>query len=81
MDGYLWKNDKILLMLDGIAKVNGNSYAGCWDVLAWKNDKVIFAESKRTKKDKISATLINWLSAGLNYGLNPGNFLIVQWDM
>ena len=74
-------DDKILRMLDGIAKENGNSYAGCWDVLAWKKDKVIFAESKRTKKDKISTTQINWLSAGLNYGLHPGNFLIVQWDL
>ena len=38
-------------MLAEIAKINSNSYSGCWDVLAWKNGTVIFSESKRSKKD------------------------------
>lgn len=74
-------DDKISNILADIAKLNNNSYSGCWDVVASKDDQIIFAESKRTKKDSIRSTQINWLTAGLKYGLQPNNFLVVQWDM
>lgn len=75
-------NDKrVLEILSGIAICNNNSYSGCWDVLGWNNNEVVFAESKRVKKDKIRQTQINWLSAGLKSGLKPKNFLVVQWDI
>ena len=71
---------KIKDLLIGISEENNNSYSGCWDVLAWKDEQIIFAESKRNKKDKIRQTQINWLEAGLQLGLKPENFLVVQWD-
>lgn len=74
-------DEKIPAILGEIAKINSNSYSGCWDVVASKANKIVFAESKRTKKDSIRTTQVNWLSAGLKYGLNPDNFLIIQWDM
>ena len=74
-------NEKIKTIISGISKCNNNSYSGCWDVLGWKDDKIIFAESKRTKKDKIRSTQINWLSAGLKFGLKAEKFLIVEWDI
>jgi hypothetical protein len=73
-------NDKIITLLADIAKLNGGSYKGCWDVLAWKGNTVVFAESKRTKKDAIRTSQSNWLEAGLKYGLSKENFLVVQWD-
>lgn len=89
-----WKDDKyknqihhpitnktILNLLSEITAKNENSFSGCWDVLAWKDDKIIFAESKRKKKDSIRSTQNNWLSAGLKSGLKLNNFLIVQWDL
>lgn len=75
------ENENVLKTIFRIAVSNNNSYSGCWDVLAWKNDTFIFAESKRTKRDKIRSTQINWLKAGLNCGLSEENFLIVQWDL
>lgn len=72
---------EILKLLANISKQNSESYSGCWDVMAWKNEKVIFAESKRIKKDKIRSTQTNWLIAGLKSGLALDNFLIVQWDI
>jgi O-glycosyl hydrolase len=72
---------KILKMLSGIASHNNNSFSGCWDVIGWKDDEIIFAESKRTKRDKIRQTQINWLLAGLKFGLTSSNFLVVQWDI
>lgn len=70
----------ILNLLSSISKQNDNNYSGCWDVLGWKNDRFIFAEAKRTKKDSIRSTQTNWLAASLRYGLKTDNFLIVQWD-
>jgi len=73
-------NKSINSVLEGIALCNNNSFSGCWDVIGWKGDQIIFAESKRIKKDRIRQTQNNWLSAGLKFGLKPENFLIVQWD-
>lgn len=74
-------DEKIPTILADIAKMNSNSYSGCWDVVASKGDKIIFAESKRSKKDSVRTTQVNWLAAGLKYGLRQDNFLIIQWDM
>ena len=73
-------DEKTLETITGIAKLNNNSYSGCWDVLAWKNGMVIFAEAKRNNKDSIRANQNNWLAAALSFGLRPENFLLVQWD-
>jgi len=88
-----WKDDKyrnqihspfpekdIDALLADIAEQNANSYAGCWDVVAYKEGKVLLAESKRTRKDRIRMTQVNWLAAALRCGLQPENFLVVQWD-
>ena len=74
-------DNKILETLSGIAGHNNNSYSGCWDVLGWNIDNIIFAESKLLNKDRIRQTQIDQLSAGLKFGLTPENFLVVQWDM
>ena len=71
----------IRIMLEDISKINGNSYAGCWDVVGKKEGRIVFAESKRKGKDRIQLTQINWLKSALQYGLKPENFLLVQWHM
>ena len=76
----LIQEDNILTMLNGVSLLNKESYSGCWDVLGWLNEKVVFAESKRTKKDKFRSTQHAWLSAGMAYGLHTNNFLVVEWD-
>lgn len=67
--------------LMGIAKLNGNSFSGCWDVVAWKNENIIFLEAKRNRRDRIRPNQIDWLKASLAYGLNCNNFIIIQWDI
>jgi hypothetical protein len=77
-------DDNILKLLNVISILNSNkhgfSYSGCWDVVGWYNDQILFAESKRTNKDGFRETQYKWLSAGIRSGLNPGNFLVVEWD-
>ena len=71
----------VLDLLNKIVLKNSNSFSGCWDVIAQKNDEIIFAESKRLKKDSIRQTQNNWLEAGIKNGLNEENFLVIQWDL
>lgn len=70
----------MLALLPKIAQANGDTYAGCWDVVGWQGDAVLFAELKRHKKDRLRPTQPRWLEAGLQVGLQPANFLLVEWD-
>lgn len=75
------ENREIVAMLAAIAKENGGNFGGCWDVLAWKGDRLIFAETKRIKQDRINDNQRRWVAAALRYGLKPENFLVVEWDL
>ena len=74
------ENEQINDLLTAIAVENGNTFGGCWDIFSWKGDNVIFAESKRNKKDSIRSTQENWINSGLKIGLKPHNFMMVEWD-
>ena len=73
-------NEDIRMLMKSVSLKNGSSYAGCWDVLAWKGSRSVFIESKRRGKDTIRQTQLNWLSAGLSAGLRSDNFLLAEWD-
>ena len=70
----------VLDLLAKIAQANGNTFAGCWDVVGWQGETVLFAELKRYKKDRLRPTQPRWLEAGLQVGMQPANFLLVEWD-
>ncbi len=69
-----------LRLLDSIYSAAG-SRSGCFDVLAWKGDSILFAESKWAKKDKIQNTQIHWLFSALSIGMSKNAFLIVEWEL
>jgi hypothetical protein len=71
----------VLDLLNKMASLNGYSFSECWDVVAWKDNNIVFAESKRQKKDSIRQTQIKWLEAGLKNGLPEESFLVVEWDI
>ncbi|MCY7410341.1 MAG: hypothetical protein LH473_08720 [Chitinophagales bacterium] len=71
---------KVNDLLFSIAKINGNSLSGCWDVLGWTDDQILFSESKRRKKDAMRSSQLKWLHSALLAGLSNDNFLIVEWD-
>jgi len=70
-----WVNEK----LQAIAKANGGNYAGCWDVVAWRGERLVFAEAKLQKKDKMRDTQFRWLEAALQCGCAMEDFLVVEW--
>lgn len=57
------------------------SKSGSFDVFAWKEDAVFFAESKRLKRDQIRDTQLHWLEAALTVNLPLETFLIVEWHL
>lgn len=84
--GYKYQINKLIAevwvidALSEIARLNNNSYSGCWDVVAWRDGKLLFVESKRRKRDKIKDTQISWMNAAMQYGFTSENFLMVEWD-
>ena len=58
-----------LQLLKSIHKRAGST-SGCFDVYCWKDDFVVFAESKRRSKDEIRQTQLAWLEAAMSTGLD-----------
>lgn len=75
------EDNEIIKLLTNISCINKNSYAGCWDILSWKEEKILFTEAKRNKKDRIRITQNKWLAAALEFGIKVDDFLIVQWEI
>lgn len=70
------QQDRILQEIARRAEMPG----GCFDVLAWRKNKILFCEAKRAGRDKFRPTQKKWLEAALADGkLGTENFLIVEW--
>jgi hypothetical protein len=52
---------------------------GVWDVFCWQDDRVLFCESKRAKKDVIRGSQIRFAELALNSGLLLDSLLFVEW--
>lgn len=53
--------------------------SGVWDVFCWKDDRVLFCESKKASKDKIRPSQLFFAESALNAGLSLDSFLFVEW--
>lgn len=67
-------------LIDSIRSKTGR-LGGCWDVLVWKNDQLLFIELKRVKKDNIRDAQVEWLASSLESGLTNGKFALVEWTL
>jgi len=61
-------------------RVRTDRAGGCWDVVAWHDERVLFIEAKHNQKDRLRAGQKEWLNAALGEGLSTTSFLIVEWD-
>jgi hypothetical protein len=53
--------------------------AGVWDVFAWKGDRVLFCESKRSKHDSIQDSQREFADYVLDAGLPLESLMLVEW--
>lgn len=72
--------EKQRALVDSIRARTGR-HGGCWDMLVWEGDLILFIELKRSKKDRVQASQNEWLSASLGSGLTTSNFALVEWDI
>jgi hypothetical protein len=70
---------RVTTLLDAVARANGHTYSGCWDVVAWKGDRVVFVEAKQRNMDRIRSSQLRWIAAALEQGLSEEAFLMVEW--
>ncbi len=71
--------EKQRTLIESIKAKTGRS-GGCWDVLLWKGDAVLFVELKRSKKDKIQESQVSWLEKSPESFVLEDNFAILEWD-
>ncbi|HEY0997883.1 MAG TPA: hypothetical protein VGD77_17970 [Gemmatimonadaceae bacterium] len=55
--------------------------SGTWDILAWNESELLFAESKRAGHDAIRPSQATWLAAALDMGHPLESFLVVEWSV
>ena len=70
----------LLNLLDQIyARIGKRS--GTFDVLAWADERVLFAEAKHGGKDALRPSQKAWIEAALDEGVPLGALLVVEWGL
>ena len=71
---------RITDLMGSIARRAG-SRSGCFDVVAWTGESIVFAESKRSGRDRLRDTQRFWLRAALDVLPGPEALLVVEWTV
>jgi hypothetical protein len=67
-------------LIDKIQR-RSNRRGGCFDVFAWRDEKIIFCEAKHSKKDRIRPSQRRWIEAAITEGVPIDSLLIVEWSL
>ena len=70
--------DPVLAVFDSVAKTAG---AGAWDILAWKDGRVLFIESKQSGSDKLTLNQLRWLETALDAGIPIESFAVYEYQV
>jgi hypothetical protein len=62
-----------------IASNNGQSKAGCWDLILWENRTLVFVAVTDDEDADLDDARIRWLAAAVRSGLSPSQFWLVSW--
>ena len=53
--------------------------SGVWDVFCWRDDRILFAESKWAGHDRFNVNQRRFAESALNIGLPLDSLLVVEW--
>jgi hypothetical protein len=56
------------------------SRGGCFDVMAWRDDHVLFLEAKRRNHDRVRESQRRWLNGAMSVGLAADALMAVEWE-
>jgi hypothetical protein len=54
--------------------------SGVWDVFCWRDDRVLFCESKKAGRDRTRPSQLRFAESALHVGLPLDSFLFVEWS-
>jgi hypothetical protein len=69
---------RVLDLLDRMCARSGMQ-SGAFDVLAWADGSVLFAEAKHGGKDTLRPSQKAWIEAALDEGVPLESLLVVEW--
>lgn len=72
---------KLTEIYEKIYEQKGGRKSGCFDVIAYKDNRFVFVELKKKKEDKIRQSQIEWLKIALNQDLDNPIFFIAEWSL
>lgn len=58
-----------------------SKWSGTFDVVAWRDEQLLFTELKRRGRDSVRSTQRQWLASALSLGYGIENFQILEWDL
>lgn len=61
-------------------QVTAGIKGGCFDVMAWQGDLVLFLEAKRRGHDRLRDSQRRWIKGVLSIGLTTDALMIVEWE-
>jgi hypothetical protein len=70
----------VLALHSKIRGQNSASWAGCFDLMAWKGEVVSFVELKSKGHDKMRDEGLLWVENALNVGVSLDRFSICEWE-
>jgi len=66
-------------LIERIEKRIVQSRGGCWDIIAERDNEVLFIESKQHGNDDLRLTQRAWIENALNEGASLASFAIVEY--
>ena len=52
----------------------------CFDIFLWKDNEILFCESKNRGKDKLTKAQTKFIEGALSCGVSTESLIIVEWD-
>ncbi|HAU07744.1 MAG: hypothetical protein UW46_C0004G0036 [Candidatus Yanofskybacteria bacterium GW2011_GWF1_44_227] len=52
----------------------------CFDVVVWQDDKILFCEAKRSKKDRLTKAQEKFIQGVITCGIPLSALIIIEWD-
>lgn len=62
-------------------RLSTGRHGGCWDIFLWRDDSILFLESKRRSRDRMQPSQAAWLQAALNLGVPVESFRVISWAL
>jgi hypothetical protein len=53
--------------------------AGAWDVMAWREHRILFVESKQAGSDRLTSNQRRWLEVALELGMSLDSFAVHEY--